>query len=172
MCDVITAQESPNSQSTFHGQGKATTTTDSEGRFVLPKIPKERVYLRLDGEDILPLEYGRAEPLGIAGPSHGDVEKLLLHVLLRYHLQVEIPSGEAQSADEIRILDGKGATVVIHVFMGNSRRSTESVELKDGKSDVLVVSEDAQTLVCLEKGKEIRRTQLHLVTGELNLVRP
>jgi hypothetical protein len=171
MCDVITARESANSRSTLHSQGKS-TTTDREGRFELRRLPRERVYLRLDGEDILPLEYGRGESAGIGDLSHGEVEKLLLKVSVRYHLQVELSSGEVEAADEVRILDGQGQPIVINVFMGNSRRSTDSVELKDGKSDVLVVPEEARTLVLLEKGKEVRRTPIHLVAGELNLVRP
>ncbi len=171
MCDVMTIHPRPNSAATFHSRGKS-TTTDSEGRFVLTQVPKERVYLRLDGEDVLPLEYGRGEEQGIAGPTHGEVEALLLHVELRYHLQVEMAASEASSADSIRILDGKSQPLEINVFMGNSRTSSDSVQLKDGKSDALVVSEDASTLVLVSKGVEVKRVALHLVPHELNLVKP
>jgi RNA polymerase sigma-70 factor (ECF subfamily) len=171
MCDVMTIHESENATSVFHRQGKR-TTTDAEGRFVFTKVPKERVYLRLDGEDILPLEYGRGDARGIAGPTHGEVEKIELRVELRYHMQVEMPANEAASADSIRILDGKGQPVAINVFMGNSRYSSDTVQLKDGKSDALVVAEDAQTLVLVAKGVEVKRVALHLVPHELNLVKP
>jgi protocatechuate 3,4-dioxygenase beta subunit len=170
-CDVITTKEGPGRESTFHSQGKV-ATTDAEGRFVLERVPKERVYLRLDGEDILPLEYGREDPRGIAGPSHGEFESLELRVQVRYHFQVELTGPEAKTADEIEVLDGAGGQIPINLFTGNSRRTTDSVELKEGKSDALVVPEDARTLVLLSKGVELRRAPLHLVAGELNIVRP
>jgi len=46
------------------------------------------------------------------------------------------------------------------------------VQLKDGKSDALVVAADAQTLVLVAKGVEVKRVALHLVPHELNLVKP
>ncbi len=170
-CDVLTTKEGPGRESTFHSQGKV-ATTDAEGRFVLQRVPKERVYLRLDGEDILPLEYGRDDARGIGGVSHGEVESLELRVQVRYHFQVELSGPEAGTADEIEVLDGAGERIPINLFLGNSRRTTDSVELKDGKSDALVVPEAARTLVLRSKGVELRRTPLHLVTGELNIVRP
>lgn len=169
-CDVLTTREGAGSQSTFHSRGKV-ATTDAKGQFVLQRVPRERVYLRLEGESILPLEYGREDPLGLSGPSHGEVETLELRVQLRYHFQVEIAGPEAKTADEIKVLDAAGETVLINLFMGNSRRTTDSVELKDGKSDALVVPEDARTLVLLSKGVELRRVELHLSPGELNIVR-
>ena len=170
-CDVMTTNEGPGRQSTFHSQGKV-ATTDAEGHFVLQRVPKERVYLRLDGEDILPLEYGREEVRGIGGPSHGEVEALELRVQLRYHFQVELSGPEAKTADEIKVLDEAGERIPINLFLGNSRRTTDTVDLKDGKSDALVVPETARTLVLLSKGVELRRVPLHLAAGELNIVRP
>jgi hypothetical protein len=170
-CDVITTREGGGSQSTFHSQGKV-ATTNADGEFVLQRVPKERVYLRLDGEDILPLEYGRGDPRGLGGPSHGEVETIELRVQLRYHFQVEMAGPESKAADELKVLDGAGEPVAINLFMGNSRRTTDSVDLKDGKSEALVVPENARTLVILSKGVELRRVPLHLVPGELNTVRP
>jgi RNA polymerase sigma-70 factor (ECF subfamily) len=170
-CDVLTTKEGPGRESTFHSQGKV-ATTDAEGRFVLQRVPKEHVYLRLDGEDILPLEYGREEAHGIAGASHGEVESLELRVQVRHHFQVELSGPEATTVDEIEVLDGAGTRLPINLFLGNSRRTTDSVELKDGKSDALVVTEDARTLVLRSKGVEVRRAPLHLVAGQLNIVRP
>ena len=170
-CDVLTTNEGGGGRSTFHAQGRI-ATTDAQGQFVLQRVPRERVYLRLDGEDILPLEYGREDPRGISGPSHGEVESLELRVQLRYHFQVELSGPDAEKADELKVLDADGEVVLINQFMGNSRRTTDSVDLKDGKSDALVVPEEARTLVLLSKGVELRRMTLQLVAGELNIVRP
>jgi len=93
-------------------------------------------------------------------------------VQLRYHFQVELAGPEAKTADEIEVLDEGGERIPINLFLGNSRRTTDTVDLKDGKSDALVVPESARTLVLRSKGVELRRVPLHLVAGELNTVRP
>ncbi len=50
--------------------------------------------------------------------------------------------------------------------------STDSLRLVQGRSKVMVVGEEARTLVLSKEGSEVRRVPLALRHGELNLVRP
>jgi RNA polymerase sigma-70 factor (ECF subfamily) len=170
MAEVMSIQIDANSESGLQVQGRA-TRTDERGRFELRMIPKERVYLELDGESILPLEYGRNAE-GIRGASGDDVQELVIHVALRRHLKVELDPDQAALADHVCVLDASGERLRLHVFAGNTTTEGDALELHDGRSDVMVVSEEARTLVLLHGDAEVRRVPVHLGSAEVNVVRP
>ena len=58
MCDTHRIEFEAGRGSTMHRTVEG-TRTDRDGRFTLENVPKSLVYLRLDGEHCLPLEYGR-----------------------------------------------------------------------------------------------------------------
>src|SRR5262249_30871870 len=97
------------------------------------------------------------------------MDQLRIVVGLRLHLRVE--ASAAQPGDRVAVLDEKGAPLMINVFRGRSRNTTEDVELKEGRSDTLAVPDTATTLV-LKRGETIvSRTPLALTAGEVNVVR-
>ena len=105
MCDAFRARYLGHVVSTSHDALEG-TKTDQEGRFELRGVPKSLVYLRVEGEDILPLEYGRwveGDPRFANAPAHElpleRIERLEIVVEQRCHLQVTLadPSGADSS---------------------------------------------------------------------------
>ena len=154
---------------TMHAQAVARTTSDAEGRFVLPKVPHRATYLRLDGDGILPLEFGRGEAGGLFEVLGGRGDDVRLTVAVRLHVQVELL--DAASADAIRALDDAGKPVSLTVFQGRGRNDTERLDLVEGRSAVFVVPEGTATLVLEKAGKAVRREVLSLLPGSLNTLR-
>lgn len=165
--DVMTVQIDEHSSSAF-GIDSKPVVTDAEGRFSFAKLPREKVYLKITSDGILPLEWGRKDAGGIEAAAHGKLDEIVIRVTMRYHFQVEIA---AELGDEIRVVDGDGHAVLINVFEGNTSMLVATMQLVSGRSKVLVVGEEARTLVLLKENKEVRRVPLALVQGELNVVR-
>jgi hypothetical protein len=165
--EVLTVHIDEHSWSSFDVDSKS-VLTDADGRFAFERLPRERVYLAFSGEDILPLEWARREQGGIAAVAGKALDHIVVRVALRYHFQVEVAP---DVADQLRVLDAQGKTVMINVFEGSSKMSTDAMALTDGRSKVMVVGEDARTLVLSKAGEEVSRVPLKLVQGEMNLVR-
>jgi hypothetical protein len=134
------------------------------------------VYLRVEGEEILPLEYGR-DTADAPGAEEGssnripgkELEKLVIVVDRRCHLQVEL--ADAGMADGLWVLDGEGRKLEINVYFGTGRRTTERSDIEEGKSHTMAVSDAAKTLVLLKGEVEVSRTPLVLKPGETTKVR-
>lgn len=154
---------------TMHAQAVARATTDAEGRFELLRVPHHGVYVRLDGDNILPLEYGRGESGGLLGLALGNPEHIRIVVAARMHVQVELL--DPRAADSISVLDDQGEPVMLTVFRGRGRSDTDALPLADGKSPVFVVPDRAATLILSKEAKEVRREALQLRAGEVNSLR-
>ncbi len=166
MADAMNVQVSEGSWSTFT-VGSKPVATDAEGRFEFKRLSRENMYLKFGGDDILPLDWGRKQAGGIEAAAKGELDKIVIQVALRYHLQIQVDPDEA---DEVRILGADGQGLAINVFEGNMSMSSDSVELAQGRSKVLVVGDDARTLVLLKAKQEVRRAPLALVRGGVNIV--
>jgi len=155
--------------STMHGRAVATTTSDATGRFELHDVPKDRAYLRLDGENILPLEHGRGVEGGLLVLTGGRTSDLRIEVRVRVHVQVELV--DAGLADTLAVLDLAGRPLIVNVFQGRSRRETDTLPFTDGKTPVFVVPDTASTLVLRKGDQEVRREPLQLRVGAVNSLR-
>jgi RNA polymerase sigma-70 factor (ECF subfamily) len=155
--------------STRHGRTEAVATTDAEGRFSLRDLPKQHVYLRLDGDRILPLEYGRGVPGGLLALTGGEAGDLRIEVGVRMHVQIELL--DVASADSLAVLDAEGRRIIVNVFSGRGRQETESLQLSEGRSPVFVVPDTAVTLVLSKAGVEVRREALQLRPDGVNTLR-
>lgn len=165
--DVMKVQLDANSWSGFSIDA-ANSITDSDGRFSFARLPREGVYLKLGGESIVPLEWGRREAGGLEAAAKGKLDAIVIHAALRYHFQVECA---AELGDEIFALDAQGERVPLNVFEGNSSMSTDRKPLVEGRSKVIVVGDEARTLVVFKDGHEVRRVALELAQGTVNVVR-
>ncbi|MEO6707965.1 MAG: carboxypeptidase-like regulatory domain-containing protein, partial [Planctomycetota bacterium] len=174
MCDAFKVKHMGETISTSHG-GLDGTTTDSEGRFELKNVPSSLVYLRIDGEDIVPLEYGRwseGDPRfvkSIRELPRDRIETLEIKVGRRLHFQVEI--ADPGFADEVAVLDGDGDPVELSVFSGNSRREGSRQPLLDGRSDVIACPDNGVMIVLRKNKAEVSRRKLELKPGEVTTVR-
>jgi len=170
-CDVITARLDEHSWSTVHGQ-VAAAWTDADGRFTLARLPERDVYLALAGEAILPAEVGRGEARGLRALAEGRDGELVVRVELQRHMQVELAESELARVDELVVLDEAGERLRIHAVQGTARFEADAYPLREGRSEVLIVSERARTLVLTRLGAEVKRVPLALTDEALNLVRP
>lgn len=175
MCDAFRAQWQGAILGTSHSAVQG-VRTDSDGRFELTDVPKSLVYLRIDGEGILPLEYGRfvegderfehAEVRAL--PSEG-IDSLEIRVDRRAHLQVEL--ADPASADQFALVDERGVELELSAFSGHGRREGLRHPIYAGRSDVVAGSDRARSIVLFKAGEEIARFAVALVPGETKSVR-
>ncbi len=144
--------------------------TDAEGRFTLHDVPRDLVYLRLDGEDIVPLEWGRHVPGTLGALVRDEPERFTIEVGVRCHFQVEL--ADPEEADGLSMLDARGEPLEISEFVGNGRREDTVLPIVEGRSSVLAVGDDAATLVLRKAGEVVREVSVRLVPGETNVLRP
>lgn len=169
MCDALELRLEGEIIATHHGSVEG-TSTDENGLFVLTRVPRTAAYLRLEGAEIIPLEWGRHLAGGLEELSGAHPEELVITVERRCHFQVEL--GVPGEADELGVVDEQGNALVISEFFGNARNDTERHPLREGRSSTLAVSDHATTLVLYRAGAEVRRLPLRLAPGEPTIVRP
>lgn len=162
MCDALETRVEGQLVSTQH-EAAAGTSTDAEGWFELQRVPERAVYLRIQGADTLPLEWGRGLAGGLAELAGEDPEDVLITVERRCHFQVELAVPD--EADELGVLDAEGRALTISEFLGNSRHDTERHRIVEGRSNTLAVGDRAVTLVLYRGGSEVRRVALALDPG-------
>lgn len=175
MCDAFQIAHDGHPLSTSHG-GVEGTTTDAQGRFALHDVPMSLVYLRVDGESILPVEYGRfveGDPrfarAEVRELPRERITELEIHVEARCHMQVEL--ARADAADELCVLDAQGRELELSLYEAGARRDGERHPIHDGRSAMLSVPESGRTLVLFRAGAEVARVPIRLVPGEPRTVR-
>jgi len=163
MCDALETRLEGQVIGTQHETVEG-AVTDEDGRFELARVPEDLVYLRIQGADTIPLEWGRGLEGGLARLAGEAPEELEITVERRCHFQVEL--SVPAEADSLGVLDASGAALVVSQFLGNGRRDTEVHPILDGRSSTLAVSDRAATLVLYRAGAEVRRAPLRLEPGE------
>lgn len=175
MCDAFQARLKGEIVNTSH-EALDGTTTDAEGRFELANVPKRLVYVRVEGEGILPLEYGRyvegderfAETT-VRGLPKDSIEDLEIVVDLRCHVQVEL--ADPSIADMLSVLDEHGQELIINIIAGNSRREVPRAEIVDGRSYPMAIPDSGKTIVLYKGGIEVARKSVTLAPGDLMQVK-
>ena len=175
MCDAFRARWQGDTIATRHDSLEG-ARTDADGRFELENVPKSLVYLRIDGEDILPLEYGRYvegdkrfQRTEVRELPVDRIESLEIFVDRRAHVQVELDDPAA--ADEFALVDAEGSEVELSTFRGNGRHDGPRAPIREGRSDVVAGTDRAQSLVLYKGGLEVTRLAVTLVPGEVKSVR-
>jgi hypothetical protein len=139
------------------------TTTDAKGHFELHDVPRNarRVCVTAPASVL-------ENPFEIADGA--DVEHLEFVVALACNVQIDLLE-HAADATWARLLDANGKELACTVMHGDKAISSTSVELSTGRSEVFTVSEDARTFVLNHFNDELSRREIHLVPGEINLLR-
>ena len=127
------------------------------------------MYLRLDGERILPIEYGRGVDGGITAVANEPPEALRIVVPIRVHARIELL--DASEADAIAFLDEHGERTPINVYQGSSRRTTRTTPFADGRTDNLTLTDAVTTAVLMKAGEKVRDAAIQLRGGELQVIR-
>lgn len=167
MCDAFATTYAGQTVSTQHGSAAA-VRTDARGEFELRDVPRTLVYLRLEGEGTIPLEWGRHVAGGLSTLVE-DPARVTITLGRRCHFQVRLDA--ADEADQIAVLDGSGAELEISEFLGSSRHEGMRQPLRDGRSGSLGVSDAARTVVLWKAGHEVRRVAIALRPEEVAVVR-
>jgi len=149
---------------TWHESG-ATVLTDAGGRFALQNLPRERAYLRLAGDEVMPDVLGNGET---TWPFAAEQE-LRIALRRRCHFQVELL--DAAAADRVTLLDGAGKALSLSEFEGDGSFSSDRMPIHDGRTSVLATTDDAATLVLSSNRREVRRVPIALVPGQLTVLR-
>ena len=169
MCDAFVTRVGEVTASTRHMTVEGMVTGE-DGRFTLYDVPHDLVYLRMDGPDTIPLEWGRRIEGGLRSLVGEDHDALVITLSRRCHFQVEL--GADTEADEIGILDGEGQPLVISEFLGGRRRERFRHPLHEGSTNPLAVTDAARTLVLYRADDELRRLPIYLEPGEPQTIRP
>jgi RNA polymerase sigma-70 factor (ECF subfamily) len=175
MCDAFQARLQGQVIGTSHDALDGVVTGD-DGRFEMKDVPKTLVYLRIDGESVIPLEYCRATEGDPSDPNAAfpalpkdKIENLTIVVDQRCHLQVEL--SDPASADELAVLDRGGERVILNTFVGNGRREEDHAPIVDGRSAALGLADRGKTIVLYKEGREVSRSSVQLLPGALQTVR-
>lgn len=168
MCDSFRTKYQGLTIRTQHSSVEG-TRTDEQGRFELKNVPNNLVYLRLDGTNTIPLEWGRHVEGGLAQLVGQDHDALEITVGQRCHFQVQLDN--PTEADHIAALDAAGERLSLSEFTARGRRDGPTFALLEGRTPVLGVSDQATTLVLLREDEEVRRIPLRLTPGEQITVR-
>ena len=169
MCDAFQQRIGGEVVGTSHEMASG-TRTDEDGRFALTQVPRDLVYLRLDGPDILPLEWGRRVEGGLGSLVEASADELEIEVSTRCHFQVEL--ADPSEADAFSLLDAEGQELMISEFQGTSRMEAPRQRMVEGRSNPMAVSDRATTLVLYREGEEVRRAPVRLRSGERTVLQP
>lgn len=176
MCDTFCARLDAQVISTSHARLER-VITDADGRFALSRVSRSLVYLRLDGDAILPLEYGRYhagearfEGVEVRELPMDHIEDLDIRVERRARLQVEL--ADPSRADAFALLDERGIAVELSTFNATGREEGLSATIVEGRSSVVTGTDRARALVLQRGGVEVFRTTVALVHGETTTLRP
>jgi hypothetical protein len=139
--------------------------TDGDGRFELDGISAEVDGVSVQPEDsapgtVCPIEPGR------------DRRALVFVVGLLGRIQVEITTPGLE-ADQISVLDADGRRLQIGARRGDGAWiCSEALPIVGGRTEPLLVSETAATVVLSTAWKEVLRQPVRVVPGEMVVVRP
>lgn len=163
MGDVFVTRYRGQVMGTRHARAEA-TTTDEAGRFTLRDVPRDLAYLRVDGEDMVPIEYGRGFLGGLEAMAGDRIEDLVIEVAMRCHFQVELT--DPDSADAFSIVDAENRELPINSFHGTGRMTTHRMPLENGRTGVLAAQDDGAEIVLYSGGAEVARVPISLTPGE------
>jgi protocatechuate 3,4-dioxygenase beta subunit len=139
--------------------------TDAEGRFQLAQVSCEAGALIVQPEaatpwKLVPLERGAAW------------DALVVKVGRTARVRVELQT-QGLKADSVAFLDAHGNPLEVGAKRSRSGWiSSSSMPLIEGKTEVLVVSEEAATLVLRLNRNEVQRLPVRLDPSETNVVKP
>lgn len=144
------------------------TAADASGHFQLRNVPHHSVYLRVDGEGILPVTYGRHCDGGLVSLLDSASGSMRIVAKERLHVQVALIAPE--TADSLQVLDAQDKPLMLNLFKGRSRHETRTITIAGGKSPVFVATDDGLTLRLMRNGREVARQALVLQSGTVNRV--
>jgi hypothetical protein len=137
--------------------------TDEDGHFDFGEIAIEGLELQLTGEDLQTVVNWKP-------PAGARLSELELRTSRRCHLQVDL-GDRKDLADTFVVLDEHGQELELWIHMGNMGMCGKWQLIRDGKSDVVAVPENAAMVVLKKDGVEVQRRPVVLKPGALETLR-
>ncbi len=149
----------------------SSVTTDENGHYRIPRLPRDGVSLRPRHPDILPQILNLEREADGKPRDRESWDRIDFVCDLRYHLQVEIDPAWSERG-QLSLLDSEGQETLIQVFSAGGQMSTHRYRFEEGKTEVLSVNGKARELVFYDsQGTELERRKIRLIFGELNRLR-
>jgi len=139
-------------------------TTDETGEFRFTSVPSQHAYLRFNGETVLPGSYALVEDI-----ERGTLDEIEVVAVRRCHVRLELAGN--QDAKYAEFLDADGTRLQVNKFEAHGMSAFPAAKLKDGKSEMVSVSELATTLVLRGSDGELGRHTIALAAEGVNLLR-
>lgn len=136
--------------------------TDADGRFALEGVASEGIFLRLEGESIVPELFRDVD-------SEPERTALELVVARRCTLQLHWGDWNAR-ADHLHLESEDGSRLEFLDLRGLSVTPMDSMSVQTGLSPALAIPDHAAHAVLTHDGAEVTRVRLHPVPGELERV--
>jgi hypothetical protein len=137
--------------------------TDAEGRFDFGVIATGGLEFQVMGEGLQTL-------VGWKAPEGARLAELELRVPRRCPLQVDL-ADRPGLADSLVVLDERGAPLELWIAVRNESSFRLAQPIRAGKSDVLLVAENAAQVVLQKNGEEVERQPVRLAPEGLLTVR-
>lgn len=142
---------------------RESVTTDEHGRFEFKDVPKTGISLELSSDDIVPSSHALTQD--------EDVTTLDVRVFTRCRVQVELRP-PVERANSIAFTDADGKQLDVLVISTGHVNAYSSIELIEGRSQVVAVSSAARFLV-LQRGDEVvERIAIQLAAEGVNRLTP
>jgi hypothetical protein len=154
-----------------------TVVTDQDGRFEMRDVPRVAHEIYVTGAACVGKQFDLA--------ASADFEHLEFVVALECQAKIDLLD-ENRAATFARVLDGDGNELACQVYHGSLSMASKMIVLTDGRSEIFTVTEDARTLVLQafsgaweeaadgnmrQTTREVARRELHLVPGDVNVIR-
>ncbi len=132
--------------------------TNRDGVFRLRSVPREDASLHLEGAGTLPLSV----PLKLdRGATH------VPDVVVPMRRSIQVTLTRPDEADRFAVESDQGERLPIYQFLRDETRVEKVIELAGGRSEVLVVPDEASQFVLLQGEQEVRRVSVLLETEGL-----
>jgi protocatechuate 3,4-dioxygenase beta subunit len=139
--------------------------TDSDGRFELREISRKV-------DELLVYQKNSPDSKTVLLAREANVETITVQLALGCHLQVDLTGSRIQ-ADSFMLVDEKGKMLSYSLQRPDVTLSGDGlVTLVDGRSEAIGASDAATKLVLFLHGEKVAEIPLHLVAGQLNVIRP
>jgi len=131
------------------------------GAFAIPRVPRTIGRVCVTGPQV------ERTVIEVAEFSPGVEREFVVAARARFSVEL----ADASSATLLRVMDASGKPLNVTVYSSDSHTMLERVPLREGRSRVCEVSDDAATLILFDGDREVRRVPLELSCSEVRLIR-
>lgn len=133
--------------------------TNAEGRFALEGVAREGIFLRLEGESIVPELFRDVD---------SEPERTALELVVSRRCTLQLHWGDWRArADHLHLESEDGSRLEFMDLRGLSATPRDSMRVETELSPAVTIPDRAAHAVLTRDGTEVTRVRLHPVPGEL-----